>query len=92
MDGGRIPAISPIFFQFYIVPMQGGSPNQAIIDENTEKLGKVLNVYEKKLSSTKNLAGDFYSLPDLHHLSYIHYLMKIPSAKLINERPHVKAW
>ena len=86
------PAISPIFYQFYIVPMQGGSPNQTIIDENSEKLGKVLDVYEKKLSSTKYLAGDFYSLADLHHLSYIYYLMKTPSAKLINERPHVKSW
>ncbi|XWS46687.1 hypothetical protein CRYUN_Cryun14cG0089500 [Craigia yunnanensis] len=86
------PAISPIFYQFYIVTMQGGSPNQAIIDENSEKLGKVLDVYEKKLSSTKYLAGDFYSLADLHYLSYIYYLMKTPSAKLINERPHVKAW
>ncbi|XVF21929.1 hypothetical protein REPUB_Repub12eG0131300 [Reevesia pubescens] len=86
------PAISPLFFQFYIVPMQGGSPNQAMIDENSGKLGKVLDVYEKKLSSSKYLAGDFYSLADLHHLSLIYYLMKTPCAKLINERPHVKAW
>ncbi|OMO63783.1 hypothetical protein CCACVL1_22282 [Corchorus capsularis] len=86
------PAISPIFYQLYIEPMRGGSPNQAIIDENSEKLGKVLDVYEKKLSSSKYLAGDFYSLADLHHLPYIYYLMKTPSAKLINERPHVKAW
>lgn len=86
------PAVSPIFYQFCIVPMLGGTPNQAIVDENSEKLGKVLDVYEKKLSSTKYLAGDFYSLADLHHLSYIYYLMKTPSAKLINERPHVKAW
>ncbi|OMO81856.1 hypothetical protein COLO4_23395 [Corchorus olitorius] len=86
------PAISPIFYQLYIAPMRGGSPNQSIVDENSEKLGKVLDVYEKKLSSSKYLAGDFYSLADLHHLPYIYYLMKTPSSKLINERPHVKAW
>ncbi|XP_022759703.1 glutathione S-transferase F13-like [Durio zibethinus] len=86
------PAIAPIIYQYFLVPMQGGSTNQALVDESSEKVGKVLDVYEKKLSSTKYLAGDFYSLADLHHLSYLYYLMKTPCAKLINERPHVKAW
>ncbi|KAE8657671.1 Glutathione S-transferase F13 [Hibiscus syriacus] len=87
------PAISPIFYQSIIVPiMYGGSPNQTIIDETSAKLGKVLDVYEKRLSSNKYLAGDFYSLADLHHLSYIYYLMKTPYGKLINERPRVRAW
>ncbi|XVF80489.1 hypothetical protein PTKIN_Ptkin15bG0078000 [Pterospermum kingtungense] len=82
------PAVSPIFYQYYIVPMQGGSPTQTIIDDNSEKLSKALDVYEKKQSSSKYLAGDFYSLADLHHLSLIYYLMKTRSAKLIKERPH----
>ncbi|XP_039009642.1 glutathione S-transferase F13-like [Hibiscus syriacus] len=87
------PAISSIFYQFIIVPsMYGGSPNQMIIDESSAKLGKVLDVYEKRLSSSKYLAGDFYNLADLHHLSYIYYLMKTPYGKLINERPRVRAW
>ncbi|KAB1202929.1 Glutathione S-transferase F13 [Morella rubra] len=57
-----------------------------------EKLEKVLDVYESKLSSTKYLAGDFFSLADLHHHAYTHFLMKTPWASLINDRPHVKAW
>ncbi|KAK8711533.1 hypothetical protein V6N13_146814 [Hibiscus sabdariffa] len=86
------PAISPIIFQFFAAPLQGNAPDQAIIDENTEKLGKVLDVYEDKLGRTKYLAGDFYSLADLFHLSFTYYFMKTPCAHLINERPHVKAW
>lgn len=72
--------------------MQGNSPDQAIIDANLAKLGQVLDVYESKLSSSKYLAGDFYSLADLHHLTYTYYFMKTPHASLINDRPHVKAW
>ncbi|XP_021280982.1 LOW QUALITY PROTEIN: glutathione S-transferase F13-like [Herrania umbratica] len=86
------PAISPIVFQFFVAPLQGKSPEQAIIDENLEKLGKVLDIYEDTLSRTKYLAGDFYSLADLFHLSYTYYFMKTPWANQINDRPHVKAW
>ena len=86
------PAIAPIVFQFMVAPLRGNSPDQTIIDDNVEKLGKVLDIYEAKLSSTKYLAGDFYSLADLHHLPYTYYLMKTPAASVVNERPHVKAW
>lgn len=86
------PAISVIVYQHLIAPKYGGTADQAVIDSNLEKLGKVLDVYEGKLSKTKYLAGDFYSLADLNHLSYTHYFMTTPWASLINERPHVKAW
>nr|ALY05892.1 GST3 [Litchi chinensis] len=86
------PAISPIVYQHFVAPMQGKSPDQTIIDANVEKLGRVLDIYEAKLSKSKYLAGDFYSLADLSHLPYTYYLMKTPCASLINERPRVKAW
>ncbi|KAE8657673.1 Glutathione S-transferase F13 [Hibiscus syriacus] len=97
VDGGGIPAIQTrdqpdILPIHHRAIMYGGSPNQTIIDETSAKLGKVLDVYEKRLRSNKYLAGDFYSLADLHHLSYIYYLMKTPYGKLINERPRVRAW
>ncbi|KAL6348450.1 hypothetical protein AAG906_007382 [Vitis piasezkii] len=66
--------------------------DQAIIDVNLEKLGKVLDVYEARLGTTKCLAEDFYNLVDHHHLSHTYYFMKTPWASLINSRPKVKAW
>ncbi|GKV39120.1 hypothetical protein SLEP1_g46932 [Rubroshorea leprosula] len=86
------PAISKIVFQFNVAPLLGKAPDQAIIDENLEKLGKVLEVYEQRLRTSKYVAGDFYSLADLHHIPYTHYFMKTSCAKVINDRPHVKAW
>uniref|UniRef100_A0A803NQJ6 glutathione transferase n=1 Tax=Cannabis sativa TaxID=3483 RepID=A0A803NQJ6_CANSA len=86
------PLISSIVFQHFVAPLQGKEPDQKIIDENLDKLGKVLDIYEAKLSETKYLAGDFYTLPDLHHLPYTFYFMKTPWASLINDRAHVKAW
>ncbi|XP_010269470.1 PREDICTED: glutathione S-transferase F13-like [Nelumbo nucifera] len=86
------PAITPIIYEFFVAPISGKTPDQAIIDASAEKLGKVLDIYEARLSSTKYLAGDSYTLADLHHLPYTFYLMKTPWASLIESRPHVKAW
>ncbi|KAH7655001.1 Glutathione transferase protein [Dioscorea alata] len=86
------PAISPIFYQIFVAPRFGAAPDQNIIKDNLEKLGKVLDVYEARLSKSKYLAGDFFSLADLHHIPYTFYFMATPHASLINSRPHVKAW
>ncbi|TKY52537.1 Glutathione S-transferase F13 [Spatholobus suberectus] len=86
------PAVSPIIYEYFVAPFQGKEPDKSVIDTNVEKLKDVLDVYEAKLSSTKYLAGDFYSLADLSHVSETHYFMQTPCASMINERPHVKAW
>ncbi|XP_038682665.1 glutathione S-transferase F13-like [Tripterygium wilfordii] len=86
------PAIHPIYYQYFVAPLYGKSPDRTVMDAYLEKLEKVLDVYEAKLSETKYLAGDFYSLADLHNITYIHYLMKTPYDGVITERPHVNAW
>ncbi|XP_078149034.1 putative glutathione S-transferase GSTF1 isoform X1 [Carex rostrata] len=87
------PAISPIVYQSFILPkMRGATPDQAIIDTNLEKLKKVLEVYEARLSKSKYLAGDFVSLADLSHFSYTNYLMATPYGSVFESYPHVKAW
>ncbi|KAG2697403.1 hypothetical protein I3760_07G103500 [Carya illinoinensis] len=86
------PAITPIMFEHFVAPILGKTPDQAAIDASLEKLGKVLDVYESKLSCTKYLAGEFFSLADLHHHASTHYFMKTPWASFVNDRPNVKAW
>ncbi|PON96606.1 S-crystallin [Trema orientale] len=86
------PAISPVVYQYLVAPQLGKTTDQSVIDANLEKLEKVLDVYEERLSRTKYLAGDFYSLADLHHLPYTFYFMRTPWASLVHDRPHVRAW
>ncbi|KAJ1686000.1 hypothetical protein LUZ63_017390 [Rhynchospora breviuscula] len=87
------PAISPIVYQSLVIPkMRGGSPDQTIIDASLEKFKKVLEVYEARLSKSKYLAGDFFSLADLSHFPYTRYLMVTPYASVFESYPHVKAW
>ncbi|GAB4841155.1 hypothetical protein Ancab_021900 [Ancistrocladus abbreviatus] len=86
------PPIHQIIVQYFVMPAFGGTTNQAIIDTNVDLLGKLLDAYESRLSTSKYLAGEKYSLADLHHIPYTHYLMKTPYAELITSRPHVEAW
>ncbi|TYI93358.1 hypothetical protein E1A91_D02G132100v1 [Gossypium mustelinum] len=44
--------------------------DENLIKESEEKLGKVLDIYEERLSKNKYLAGDFFSLADLSHLPF----------------------
>ncbi|KAK9726278.1 hypothetical protein RND81_05G203400 [Saponaria officinalis] len=84
--------LQPIIYQLFVAPVQGNLPNQTIIEENITKLEKVLDIYEEKLGCTKYLAGDYYTLADLNHLSCTHYFMKTPYASLFRSRPRVMAW
>ncbi|CAI9775434.1 unnamed protein product [Fraxinus pennsylvanica] len=71
----------------------GITPDQKVIQENEAKLGKVLDIYEERLSTSKYLAGDFFSLADLSHLPFGHYLLNgAGKGYMIRDRKHVSAW
>ncbi|KAJ7965047.1 Glutathione S-transferase [Quillaja saponaria] len=86
----------PIFnlvTQILFAPISGFPSDQKLIQESEEKLGKVLNIYEERLSKSKYLAGDFVSLADLSHLPFTHYLVnQMGKDYMIKDRKHVSAW
>lgn len=64
-----------------------------LIKENEEKLGKVLDVYEERISRNNYLVGDVLSLADQIHLPFTEYLISFVKKKeMISSRPHVSAW
>ncbi|KAK0608369.1 hypothetical protein LWI29_029750 [Acer saccharum] len=81
-----------LIHQLILNPLGGSVSDEKIIETELEKLGKVFDVYEQKLSVTKYLAGDFYSMADLYHIPYLFYFMKTPKAIVVTDRPHVLAW
>nr|AHA46527.1 phi class glutathione S-transferase [Larix kaempferi] len=82
-----------ILFQTVLLPIRGGTTDEAAVAINIEKLNKVLDIYEERLSKSKYLAGDFFSLADLTHLPWTQYLVTAcKKGDLISSRKHVKAW
>jgi glutathione S-transferase len=86
------PTIAPIVYQLLLVPMNGGTPDQKLIDDSLEKMKKVLDVYEARLSKCKYLAGDFVSLADLSHFPYTVHFVATPFVSVFDSYPRVKAW
>lgn len=66
--------------------------DMAVVEENKAKLVKVLDVYEARLAQSKYLAGETFTLADLHHLPILHYLTSSQEKQLFEERPNVRAW
>ncbi|KAL6614458.1 hypothetical protein ACP70R_036728 [Stipagrostis hirtigluma subsp. patula] len=85
-------ALHTILFEYLIQPMLGGTCDHKLVEENLEKLKKVLEVYEARLSKCKYLAGDSISLADLNHASITLTLLATPYASVLDPYPHVKAW
>ena len=87
------PALSPVVFECIIFPvMRGTTTDQKVVDESLDKLKKLLEVYEARLSEHKYLAGDFFSFADLNHFPFTFYFMATPYASVFDAYPRVKAW
>ncbi|MQL80016.1 hypothetical protein Taro_012448 [Colocasia esculenta] len=86
------PAISPLLYEAVVKPVLGQATDEAVVEAKAAELEKVLDVYEERLGKAKYLAGDHYTLADLHHQPYLFYLMKTAKAELVESRPRVLAW
>ncbi|GLJ46078.1 hypothetical protein SUGI_0970680 [Cryptomeria japonica] len=77
----------------FFAPKVGLPVDLVAIERDELKLAKVLDIYEDRLSKSKYLAGDFFSLADLSHLPFTYYLVnKIGKEYLVRDRKHVNAW
>ncbi|CAN1313902.1 Glutathione S-transferase [Linum perenne] len=79
---------------FCLVPayQEGDLTLFANVAANEAKLNKVLDVYESRLSNSKYLGGDQFSLADLHHIPNVHCLVGTPTKKIIDSHPKVSSW
>ncbi|XP_028059525.1 glutathione S-transferase F9-like [Camellia sinensis] len=87
------PHIYNLTIQILFSSKMGFTADEKLIQESEEKLGKVLDIYEDRLSKYKYLAGDFFSLADLSHLPFTQYLVG-PMGKeyMVKNRKNVSAW
>jgi len=85
-------AAKPLAWELTIKKFLGLETDEAAVKENEPKLAKVLDVYEARLTQSKYLGGESFSLADLHHLPGLQYLSGTQVMKLFDERPHVSAW
>nr|BBA68561.1 glutathione S-transferase [Nemophila menziesii] len=82
-----------IVLQLLVFPGMGAKSNMDLVRDCEKKLEKVLDVYEARLSKSKYLAGDSFTLADLSHLPSIRFLMNEGGFQhLVNDRKNVNSW
>ncbi|KAE8021903.1 hypothetical protein FH972_007752 [Carpinus fangiana] len=82
-----------LVLQLVILPRMGEPGDLALAHSCEQKLEKVLDVYEQRLSKSSYLAGETFSLADLSHLPGIRYLMnEAKMGHLVTQRKNVNAW
>lgn len=83
---------SKLAWELAYKPMFGLTTDDSAVAELEAELVKVLDVYEGRLTQSKYLAGDTFSLADLHHIPNLHFLNGTRVNELFKSRPHVSAW
>ncbi|CAL8138279.1 unnamed protein product [Prunus armeniaca] len=87
------PPVYKLVVHILLASALGFPSDPKIIQESEAKLGKVLDIYEERLSKSKYLAGDFFSLADLSHLPFSQHLVAdLGKEHIIRDRKHVSAW
>ncbi|KAJ6290819.1 hypothetical protein OIU76_027870 [Salix suchowensis] len=82
-----------IIFQVVILPRIGQQGDSDLVKTLEEKLEKVLDVYEKRLSRSKYLAGESFTLADLSHMPATRYLISEAGlGHLVKDRKKLNAW
>lgn len=84
--------VQKVFWQSAIVPMQGGTPDAAVIAEGMKATEKALDVIEGLMGGDL-LCGGQVTLADLHLVPVIEYLrMTGPGGAAFAARPKLSAW
>ncbi|CAH9079176.1 unnamed protein product [Cuscuta europaea] len=83
---------SKLVFELIIKPLFGMVTDNAVVAQHEEALAKVLDVYEERLKVSKYMAGEYFTLVDLHHTPVISQLMGTKARVFFKARQHVDAW
>eukprot|EP00246_Nothoceros_aenigmaticus_P010807 TRINITY_DN2767_c0_g1_i1.p1 TRINITY_DN2767_c0_g1~~TRINITY_DN2767_c0_g1_i1.p1 ORF type:complete len:234 (-),score=30.86 TRINITY_DN2767_c0_g1_i1:356-1057(-) len=76
---------------FYAPVLFGREGDKAVIAANLAEVGRVLDVLDDRLSMSKYLGGDFFSLADLVFLPTL-FNLSAQLGELVESRKHVQAW
>lgn len=85
--------VGQLVIQRLVVPVLGGTPDEAAIEAALPEVEKSMQVFEKKLDDREYFAGGALSLADLHLAPIFAYFVDTPESKaILKDKPGLKAW
>jgi glutathione S-transferase len=80
-------AIGKVFWQAAVVPMQGGTPDQAVIAQGLEQSARAFHALEALMPGEEGfLCGGQVTLADLHLVPVMDYFAMVPPGQAALER------
>jgi len=87
------PLITRTFVQRAVVPMLGGTSDEAMIEDARGDCERVIAVLNGMVSGQDYFGGDAASLADFHAVPIVHYTGQIPEGQaLLEQAPALTAW
>lgn len=87
------PMITQIFVQRQVVPLQGGTPDEAAIESAVPQAQNCIEVLERLLGTNSFLAGGSLSLADLHLIPvYDYFAQTAEGERLLEGAPNLVRW
>ena len=86
------PHAHPMLVELLFRPYLGGDADTALIENSRAAVQPALDAVEGQLASNPYLAGDRFSLADVHWMPYLDYLVRVGEGRLVTERANLRAW
>ncbi|KAF4341192.1 glutathione S-transferase [Fusarium beomiforme] len=87
------PTVKSLAYENIFKKFMGqGDPDRPVVEKLKTDLVKVLQHYEKVLSNSEYLAGNQFSLVDIYHMPWVHFLPRLGLQDEISLRPSLSAW
>ncbi|NIR30926.1 MAG: glutathione S-transferase family protein [Gammaproteobacteria bacterium] len=87
------PLVGQLVIQRLIVPMRGGTPDEAAIEAALPQVRRSIEALEDLLGGQQWFGGDAPSLADLHVAPVFWYFVQTPESKAILEStPNLRRW
>lgn len=88
------PLISKIVNEKLFKKWEHKKPDESLVRETLEELKQVLDKYEARLSESKYIGGDYFSIADISHIPYLNFFVTCNSSykSFLKEYPHVYKW
>jgi glutathione S-transferase len=91
-DAYFIPHAFPLIVELLFRKFLGGTQNAVAIAAGRTNIATALDTIDRALAGSPYLAGETFSLADVHWMPYLDYLEKIGEGEHVQRRPNVAAW
>ena len=91
-DSYFVPFAHPLIVEVLFRRFLGGEQNVEAIEAGRRGMQTALDEIDRALAESPYLAGQTFSLADIHWMPYLEYLARIGEGEHVARRPHVDAW